>query len=65
MAIIRLLIISTRETPEMAASPTLDTIITSDKPTVTAKTCSTKSGIIRAFKADLLKISLFSIFIPL
>ena len=41
---IRLLIISTRLTPEMAASPQRDTIMVSAMPTVTSSSCSTSSG---------------------
>ena len=41
---IRLLIISTSETPEMAASPTLETITVSDMPTRAASACSMTSG---------------------
>ena len=41
---IRLLIMSTRLTPEMAASPQRDTIMVSAMPTVTARNCSTSSG---------------------
>ena len=40
----RLLIISTRLTPEMAASPQRETIMVSAMPTVTASSCSTSSG---------------------
>ena len=40
----RLLIISTRLTPEMAASPQRDTIMVSAIPTVTSSNCSTSSG---------------------
>ncbi len=35
---------STRLTPEMAASPQRDTIMVSAMPTVTARNCSTSSG---------------------
>ena len=41
---IRLLIISTRLTPEMAASPQRDTIMVSAMPTVTSSSCSISSG---------------------
>jgi len=47
----RLLIISTRDTPDVAASPALETIIVSTMPTVTARICSTMSGAIRRFKS--------------
>ena len=40
----RLLIISTSETPEMAASPTLETMTVSDMPTSAARVCSMTSG---------------------
>ena len=40
----RLLIMSTRLTPEMAASPQRDTIMVSAIPTVTSSSCSTSSG---------------------
>ena len=40
----RLLIISTRLTPEMAASPQRDPIMVSAMPTVTSSSCSTSSG---------------------
>ena len=40
----RLLIISTRLTPEMAASPQRDTIMVSAMPTVTSSSCSPSSG---------------------
>ena len=35
---------STRETPEMAASPTLETMTVSDMPTSTDSACSMISG---------------------
>ena len=44
----RLLIISTRLTPEMAASPQRETIIVSAMPTVTSSSCSTSSGPVRS-----------------
>ena len=40
----RLFIISTRLTPEMAASPQRETIMVSAMPTVTARNCSMSSG---------------------
>ena len=42
---ISLLMESTRETPEMAAEPTLDTIMVSTVPTSEVSTCSMISGI--------------------
>ena len=41
---IRLLIMSTSDTPEMAASPTLETMTVSDMPTSAASACSMTSG---------------------
>ena len=48
---IRLLIMSTRETPEMAASPTEATIMVSAMPTVMASACSKTSGMISFFRS--------------
>ena len=47
----RLLNISTRETPETAASPTEEIIIVSAIPTVMARVCSRISGIISFFRS--------------
>ena len=44
---------STRDTPEVAASPTLDTIMVSTMPTDTARICSTISGKISFLKSAL------------
>ena len=49
----RVLTISTRDTPEVAASPTLDTIMVSTIPTDTARICSTISGNINLLKSAL------------
>ena len=49
----RLLIISTSETPEMAASPTLETMTVSDMPTSTASVCSMMSGQSRRMRSRL------------
>ena len=45
------LIMSTRETPEIAASPACDTIIVSATPTSMTRTCSMISGTISAFRS--------------
>ena len=52
----RVLTISTRETPEVAASPAFDTIMVSTIPTDTASICSTIRGSIRRFKSWLVNI---------
>ena len=51
------LIESTSETPETAASPTLDTMKVSAMPTVAASTCSMISGMISRTKSLLVNIS--------
>ena len=47
----RLLILSTSATPETAASPAIDTMNVSTKPTLTASNCSNIRGIISFFKS--------------
>ena len=47
----RMLMESTRETPDTAASPQLETMIVSIMPMVTARNCSTTSGRISRFKS--------------
>ena len=47
----RLLTISTKLTPEMAASPQRETIIVSAMPTVTSSSCSTSSGPVRTSRS--------------
>ena len=47
----KMLIISTREIPDTAASPTDETMIVSTIPTVTASACSMMSGIISFLSA--------------
>ena len=54
--IITLLTMSTRDTPDTAASPAKLTITVSDIPTVIAKNCSIISGTISTFKSVLLNI---------
>ena len=51
--IIRLLIMSTKDTPDVAASPALETIMVSAMPTVTARICSTIRGAIRRIRSRL------------
>ncbi len=52
----RKLILSTKETPDTAASPTLATMIPSAIPTVTANICSIISGIINFISSFLVNI---------
>ena len=56
--------VSTRETPDTAASPADDTITVSAMPMVTAKSCSSTSGIINRFKSCLENNLSVSISIP-
>ena len=51
MSIISTLSISTRETPDTALSPTVETIIVSAIPRDIARNCSIMSGIKRLFNA--------------
>ena len=52
-----ILIVSTSDTPDIAASPTLDTINVSATPIVAARICSIINGIIRRTRSLLLNIS--------
>ena len=60
-----LLIMSTRDTPEMAASPTEDTITPSAMPTSTERACSMTSGISSRTSILLLNIRSFCNSIPM
>ena len=62
MLMSRIMMLSTRDTPETAASPTLEIIMESARPTVTVRSCSMISGMISFFKSLLVNNSfLFSI----
>ena len=51
--------ISTKETPETAASPTWDTMTVSQRPTKTARICSKIKGMINFLKSSLLNKYIF------
>ena len=50
--------VSTRDTAEMAASPTWDTITESNRPTVMASSCSMTSGMISRRRSSFVKSTL-------
>ena len=51
MFMISMLMVSTNDTPETAASPTLEIIRVSAKPTNSAKSCSKTRGMISFFRS--------------
>ena len=64
MLIIKMLMASTSETPETAASPQTETMTVSAMPMVMDRNCSTISGIISRCRSFLENIKSFLSFMP-